>query len=108
MLQNIPAPSADSRVLTKMAKVYVTLKIMPVSPESDLDIIADKATVFITEFGGTINSTKKIPLAFGLNSLEMMFIMDESKGSTEELEKRISEIDSVSSVDVTDVRRAVG
>ena len=34
--------------------------------------------------------------------------MDESKGSTEELENKIKLIDNVNSVETVDVRRAIG
>jgi len=37
-----------------------------------------------------------------------MFVMDEAKGSTDDLEKKISEIDGVNSVEVVDVRRTIG
>ena len=47
------------------------------------------------------------PVAFGLNSLKIMFIIDESKGS-EELTENISSIEGVSSAEVVDMRRTVG
>ena len=50
----------------------------------------------------------KVPVAFGISSLNLIFIMDESIGSTETLEKDISGIEGVNSVEVVDVRRAVG
>ena len=48
------------------------------------------------------------PIAFGLKALNIIFVMDEGKGSTEKLEKKISQLDDVESVEVTDVRRAIG
>lgn len=56
---------------------------------------------------GTI-AIKVEPVAFGLQALVFMFSVDEAKGGTEELEKKIAEMPGVSSVQVTDVRRAVG
>ena len=49
-----------------------------------------------------------MPIAFGLKALDILFVMDEAKGSTEELEKTVSQIEGVESVEVPDVRRAVG
>ena len=48
------------------------------------------------------------PIAFGLKALNIIFVMDEAKGSTEPLEDSVSDIEGVQSVEITDVRRAVG
>lgn len=91
-----------------MARVIVTLRIMPASPETSLSEIKDKACKEITEFGGEIGKTEDMPVAFGLTAANIIFIMDESKGSTEPLENKIKEIKGVNSVEVIDVRRAIG
>lgn len=91
-----------------MARVVVTLKIMPESPDADLKAVEKKAEEEIKKFGGEVGKKEVEPVAFGLNALKFFFVMDESKGSTEELEKKISEIKGVGSVSVEDVRRAVG
>ncbi len=91
-----------------MAKVVVTLKIMPESPETNLDEIKEQASVLIKDFGGEVGKEGVEPVAFGLKSLSLIFVMDESKGDTEPLEQRISGIEGVASVEVTDLRRAIG
>lgn len=92
-----------------MASVVVTLRIMPVSPDVDLDGIQDKALAKIKVFvGDKETKVEQEPIAFGLKALKILFVMDESKGSTESLEDDIADIDGVQSVEVTDVRRAVG
>jgi len=92
-----------------MAKAIVTLKLMPSSPEVDLDQIREEVQNNITEFAGKEDSKYElIPVAFGLKALQVMFIMDESIGSTEKLEEQINAIEGVQSVDVTDVRRTIG
>lgn len=91
-----------------MAKVVVTLKIMPESPDSDLKIVEEKAEEEIKKFGGEVGKKEVEPVAFGLKALKLYFVMDESKGSTEDLEKKISLISGVGSVTVEDVRRTVG
>jgi len=90
-----------------MAQVVVTLKIMPESPDTDLDKIKQAAEKAIGEFGGSIGKVEKTPVAFGLKSLDFFFIMDEDIGSTEALEEQLKCIAHVNSVDVTDVRRAI-
>lgn len=92
-----------------MANVVVTLRIMPSSPKADLLKIESEAKKEIVEFCKSQELKVKIePIAFGLKSIDIFFVMDEGKGSTEELEKKISYIDDVESVEVTDVRRAIG
>ena len=91
-----------------MATVVVTLKIMPDSPETDVDGLIHSASEEINNFGGKVGKASSEPVAFGLNAAVVFFIIPEEKGSTEELEKKISEIAGVSSVQVTDVRRTIG
>jgi len=92
-----------------MANVILTLKIMPESPDIVLDKLYSKIEPLIRKFTGESEFRKEEePIAFGLKALKITFVMDENKGSTEELEKKISALDGVNSVDVADVRRAVG
>ncbi|HLD07150.1 MAG TPA: elongation factor 1-beta [Candidatus Nanoarchaeia archaeon] len=91
-----------------MAQVVVSLKIMPVSPEVEWASIKKKAMHLIGEFGGAVGKEKLENIAFGLQALVLVFVMDEKLGSTESLENKISMISGVQSVEVTDVRRAIG
>lgn len=92
-----------------MAKVIITLKIMPESTESNLleieELVKEKIIVFAGETEMKINVE---PIAFGLKCLKIMFVMDESIGSTEDLENNIKEINEINSVEVVDVRRTIG
>lgn len=91
-----------------MAKVVVTLKIMPESPDTPLDEVQASATKEITSFGGEVGKVEVKPVAFGLKQILLYFVMDEAKGTTEPLEEKIRKIAGVASVDVIDVRRAIG
>ncbi|MAG15678.1 elongation factor 1-beta [Candidatus Woesearchaeota archaeon] len=91
-----------------MATVVVTLKIMPESVDTNLEELSASATEKISAFGGNVGKTDTEPIAFGLKSLLLMFSMPEEKGSTEDLEKQISELPGVRGVQVIDVRRTVG
>ena len=100
---------ANSKALTKMAQVVVTLKIMPESPNSDLGKIENEAKTKIIDFSQNKEvKAEQEPIAFGLNALKIMFVMDESKGSTDSLEDQIKTISGVNSVETVDVRRAIG
>lgn len=92
-----------------MANVIITFKVMPESPDVNLEELYTKIEPLIKKFTGEEEFRKEEePVAFGLKALKITFVMDENKGSTEELEKQIAEVDGVNSVDVIDVRRAVG
>ena len=91
-----------------MADVIITLKIMPESPETDLKKITETASEIIKSYEGEVGRVEERPLAFGLKELILIFVMDEKKGSTENLENEVAKIESVQSVEVTDVRRAIG
>lgn len=92
-----------------MANVVVTLRIMPQNSEIDLNELESQAKKKIVEFCSSKEFKTNIePIAFGLKALNILFVMDESIGSTEALEQRISQLIGVESVEVTDVRRAVG
>ncbi len=82
---------------------------MPESPEINLEDLKLQIEEKIKKF--TENEEMKTetkPVAFGLKSLIMMFVMNEEKGTTDALEDEISEIEGIKSVEVTDVRRAIG
>lgn len=92
-----------------MAEVVVTIKIMPESPDVDMAALSETAVRTIKENGaqGEVKSVEE-PVAFGLKALNLTFLVDEDKGSTEELENKLSGLEHVNSVEVTDVRRAMG
>ena len=92
-----------------MADVVVTMKIMPDSPEIDLKKVESEALEKIKNFTGMDNyKVEQEPVAFGLKAVKIMFVMPEEKGATDSLEKDISGIEGVNSVEVTDVRRSIG
>lgn len=92
-----------------MAQVVVTLKIMPESPDVDLSLIQNKAEEEIKKFADSTEiKAEQEPIAFGLKALKLLFVMDEDKGSTEDLEDNIKNIEYVKSVETVDVRRTIG
>jgi elongation factor 1-beta len=90
-----------------MSIVAVKIKIMPDSPESDL-VEIEKSVKNLLEKHGVKNPQFQIqPIAFGLNALVIMFGWPEEK-ELEELEEELQRIASVSSVQLLDIRRAIG
>ena len=92
-----------------MANAIVSLKIMPTSPEVDLDELKTKALKDITSFNDDKETKVEIePVAFGLKALKIIFVMDEDKGSPDIIAEKIDAYEEVNSCEVTDVRRAIG
>lgn len=91
-----------------MAKMFITIKIMPEDVETDLNSIRKKAGEIAKKFEAELLDKDVIePVAFGLKALKLVFMLDESKGS-EGLSNAISELKGVSSAEVVDMRRAIG
>ena len=91
-----------------MARVVVTITINPDSPDVDLGKLEEAAKKEIADFGGDVGKVEVEPIGFGLKAVKLIFIMDESKGSPDPLEQKISELPGVASARVTDVRRTIG
>jgi len=92
-----------------MAIVIITLKIMPEDPDVDLDMVESEAKKKIADFAGVGDTKTEIePIAFGLKAVKIIFVTDEKKGGTDKLEEEINKIPGVNSVEVIDVRRAIG
>jgi len=82
---------------------------MPTSVDIDLKMLEHDAHKLVLAFTEKESfRAEQKPVAFGLNALELVFVMDESKGSTEELEKQLMTLHGVNSAEVTDVRRTIG
>lgn len=92
----------------KMAQAIVTIKIMPDSPEVDLEKVKESVEKELLSFETELGKYEIQPVAFGLKALIVYFVVDESKGSVDPIEEALKKIDGVNSVEVTDVRRALG
>jgi len=92
-----------------MAFSVVTIKVMPESPEVDLGKLEVNVKKAIVKYAGKGETRVSVePVAFGLKALKIIFVVDEARGGTDNLEKEVSNIKGVNSVEVIDVRRAIG
>ncbi len=92
-----------------MAMAVVTMKIMPDSPDVNMEVLEAKAKEQIALFAGEGDTRTEIePIAFGLKALKITFVMDENLGSPDALEEPITKLEGVNSFEIVDVRRAVG
>ncbi len=89
-----------------MANVIATMKVMPDSPDRNLELLGKKIEEVISEFGKVYKKTIQ-PVAFGLSALVYAVMMEEKQGGTDPMEEKISGIDGVNDVQITDVTRSV-
>jgi len=90
-----------------MGKALVKIKIMPESPDTSLKMIEEEAKKIVKEIAGTEAKIEEEPIAFGLNAIILQFMIDESI-PLEGIEEKLRAIQSVSSIDIIDFRRAFG
>ena len=92
-----------------MGTAVVTVKIMPESPETDLEKIKEETGKIIREFAGDRDTKiEEEPLAFGLKAILYIFVMDEDLGSPDTVAEEVTKLEGVASAEISDVRRAIG
>ena len=85
-----------------MGDVLTTMKIMPDSPDVDLDAI--KATIESSmPEGAKLHDMAEEPIAFGLVAIILQFITDDGEGGSEPVEEMVQAIDGVASIEITGV-----
>lgn len=90
-----------------MAVVAVKIKVLPKSPDTDLEEMKVKINKRLMEAGAIkINSIEEEPIAFGLKALIIFFAWPEEK-ETSQAEDAVK-TEGVSSVEIIDYRRAFG
>ena len=87
-----------------MGIVGIKIKIMPNSPNANLDEIKKKAEKIVKEKGGRNREYEVQPIAFGLNAIIAFFEWPEEK-ELEEVEQNFSKIKNVNSIQVIDMRK---
>ncbi len=94
-----------------MGEMIIQLRVMPNSPEIDMEELSSKVKEKIAEIVSSKTEDMKTSLqdiAFGLKALNVYFVVDESIASLDEVEEKVKELENVSSAEVVDMRRIVG
>ena len=81
-----------------MGQVAITLKVMPESPEVDIGRLKEEIRNSVD-----VKEIREEPIGFGLVALKVLIVLQDSTGGTDMIEKSISEISVVASVDTEDV-----
>ena len=87
-----------------MGEVLTTMKIMPDSPDIDLEGIKSTIESSMPE-GARIHEISEEPIAFGLVAVILQFITEDGEGGSEAVEEMVQAIEGVASFEVTGVGR---
>ena len=87
-----------------MGKVAAKLKVMPESPDIDLDELQEQLEASLPE-GAQSNGFERDDVAFGLVALLPTVIVADGAGGTEVVEEAFTDVDGVESVAVENVGR---
>ena len=85
-----------------MGRVIVTFRIMPDSVEIDLDSLEK-------EIKSEVNPQRiqRIPIAFGLNAIKIVKLVEEKEGEMDRVTEKIKSIDGVREVEVLGMTRSL-
>ena len=89
-----------------MGEVLATIKVMPESPEVDLEKMKADIQASIPE-SAEFHKIEEEPIAFGLVALNVMVIVEDQEGGTEEVEANLAKINGANSIEVTGIGRLV-
>jgi len=90
-----------------MGIALIKIKIMPVSPDTDLEEIKTSAKQIVEENNGLRAVFEEEPIAFGLKAVIVSFDIDEAN-PLEQIEEGLRNMENVNSAEVIDMRRAFG
>jgi elongation factor 1-beta len=87
-----------------MARVVITLRIMPEDVDVDLDELLRRIRKSVPK-GTDVRASEVVPIAFGLKALRLNVARDESLGGTDDIESAIVALEGVAQVEVEMVSR---
>ncbi len=90
-----------------MAKIRIIYKIMPSDVEKEtLEKILENIEKMGKEMGFKLNDHRIEPVAFGLNALKVLLTIEEkSDDLLDRIEKRLNEMEEISSIEVMGMTR---
>lgn len=89
-----------------MGTALIKIKLMPTSPEINLEEIKEKAKQIVEEKQGKRPSFTEEPIAFGLKAVILFFELDESL-ELDPLEEALRKVENVNSAEMIDMRRMI-
>ncbi len=87
-----------------MGTMGIKIKIMPTSPEVNLEKIEETLKKIIESKGGRNREYEKQPIAFGLNAIIAFFEWPEEQ-ALEQVEEEFEKTENVNSIQIIDMRK---
>lgn len=87
-----------------MGEVAITYRILPESTDIDMGELGEKVRDASKDIA-KIQGMQEKPIAFGLTALLIRVIIEDKEGGPEEIEKALSGISGVQSVEAMDMTR---
>ncbi len=82
-----------------MGNVALILRVMPESPEVDLDLLAEK----IKENVPGLQDIREEPIGFGLKALKIAVVVDDDAGESDTVESDINAIEGVERAEIIEL-----
>jgi elongation factor 1-beta len=82
-----------------LGEVGLQYRVLPEGVDVDLDKLEQDIKSALPE-GAALRASEKKPLAFGLNALHILVVLDDKKGGAEQVEDSISGVPGVQSVEI--------
>ena len=82
-----------------MGSVAVILRVMPESPEVNLENLKKALKQKLP----TIQEIKEEPIGFGLKALKILAVVDDAGGETDAVEKSLNEVAGVERAEIVEV-----
>jgi len=98
------APNAVLRVPEddRMGDVAIQYRLLPDSPDANIDELIEKIKISLPE-GVRLNNHEMKPFAFGLNAIEILVIMKDEAGISDQTENALSSISGIQSVEALEM-----
>ena len=83
-----------------MGEVAVKYRLMP----EDIDVNLDELEKSVKEIG-KVYSVERVPIAFGLVALDVVFIVEDREGALDELESKLYKLRGIQNYEVVETHR---
>lgn len=87
-----------------MGEVALTFRIMPETPEVDLDDLTEKIKGKLPQ-GARWNTHEMKPFAFGLKAIVAQIIVEDAEGGPDIVEAALNDVENVQGVELVDMGR---
>ena len=82
-----------------MGEVALQYRVLPDDLEVDLDALLKEIMKTLPE-GAMLKTSEKKPVAFGLNALHVLIVIEDKEGGAEQVESALAGVPGVQSVEI--------